>query len=72
MVLQQCPISRGKKCTYPITSTEYGTMKLERTFFFFKVETFINQMAQEALDSFPQVGCTCIFKGTMTSSLDNG
>lgn len=33
MVLQQCPISRGKKCTYPFTSTEYRTMKLERTFF---------------------------------------
>lgn len=65
MVLQQCPISRRKKCTYPFTWTEYIEPWSWKKLSCQGGNTFINQMAHEALDSFPQEGCTCILEGTV-------
>lgn len=64
MVLQQCPIGRGKKVHTPslkLTLEQQSWKELP----FKGGNTFINQMAREALDSFPQEGCTCILKGVI-------
>lgn len=64
MILQQCPISRGKNVHTPsleLNIEQWSWKELSCQ----GGNTFINQMAQEALDSFPQKGCTCTLEGTV-------